>query len=97
VGTVKDVLLFIVSILIFGLIIGLLGRLIVPGRNSMGLFKTALVGIVGALIGGFIAKLIWKAPATHHLGFLICEVLGAAVIVALVSRSGGRRRRRVYL
>jgi uncharacterized membrane protein YeaQ/YmgE (transglycosylase-associated protein family) len=89
------VLLFIVSILIFGLIIGLLGRLIVPGRNHMGLFVTALVGIAGALVGGFIAKLIWKAPATHHLGFLVCEVLGAALIVALVS--GGHRRRRVYL
>lgn len=83
----------IVSILIFGLIIGALGRLVVPGHNPMGLFMTALVGIVGALVGGFVARMIWPLPANHRLGVFICEVLGAAAIVALVS---GRRRRAYY-
>ncbi len=83
----------IISILIFGLIIGALARLLVPGHNPMGLFMTALVGIGGALLGGFIARLIWPLPANHRLGVFICEVLGAAAIVALVS---GSRRRRAY-
>jgi uncharacterized membrane protein YeaQ/YmgE (transglycosylase-associated protein family) len=87
------VLFFILSILILGLIIGALGRLIVPGHNPMGLFMTILVGVAGALIGGFVARWIWKVPAAHHLGVFVCEVLGAALIVALVS---GSRRRRVY-
>jgi uncharacterized membrane protein YeaQ/YmgE (transglycosylase-associated protein family) len=87
------VILFIVSILIFGLIVGALGRLLVPGHNPMGLFMTALVGVGGALLGLVIARLIWPVPANHHLGIFICEVLGAAAIVALVS---GSRRRRVY-
>lgn len=86
-------ILFIVSILIFGLIVGALGRLLVPGHNPMGLFMTALVGVGGALLGLVIARLIWPVPANHHLGIFICEVLGAAAIVALVS---GSRRRRVY-
>ncbi|MDQ6616316.1 MAG: GlsB/YeaQ/YmgE family stress response membrane protein [Actinomycetota bacterium] len=86
-------LLLIVSILIFGLIVGGLGRLIVPGHNPMGFFATALVGIGGALLGGVIARLLWPDPAVHRLGVFVCEVLGAAVIVALVS---GTRRRRVY-
>jgi uncharacterized membrane protein YeaQ/YmgE (transglycosylase-associated protein family) len=87
------VLFFIVSIVIFGLIIGALGRLIVPGHNPMGFFMTILVGIGGALLGGFVAKWLWKVPSAHHLGVFVCEVLGAALIVALVS---GSRRRRVY-
>jgi uncharacterized membrane protein YeaQ/YmgE (transglycosylase-associated protein family) len=52
-----------------------------------------VVGIAGALIGGVIARLIWTVPANHRLGIFVCEVLGAAAIVALVS---GTRRRRVY-
>lgn len=87
------VLLFIVSILIFGLIIGALGRLLVPGHNPMGFLLTIACGIGGALVGGFIAKLIWKTPSAHHLGVFLCEVLGAALIVGLIS---GSRRRRVY-
>jgi uncharacterized membrane protein YeaQ/YmgE (transglycosylase-associated protein family) len=86
-------LLLIISLLITGLIIGALGRLIVPGHNPMGLFMTALVGIGGALIGAFIARMLWPAPGNHPVGVFICEVLGAAVIVALVS---GRRRRVYY-
>ena len=86
-------LLFIISILIMGLIVGALGRLLVPGHNPMGLLATAVVGIVGALVGGFIARLIWPVPDAHRLGVFVCEVLGAAVIVALVS---GSRRRRAY-
>lgn len=86
-------LLLIISLLITGLIIGALGRLLVPGHNPMGLFMTALVGIGGAFIGAFIARMVWPAPGNHPLGVFICEVLGAAAIVALVS---GRRRRVYY-
>jgi uncharacterized membrane protein YeaQ/YmgE (transglycosylase-associated protein family) len=87
------VLFLIVSLLILGLIVGALGRLVVPGHNPMGLFMTALVGVAGALIGGFLARLLWPLPSAHPLGVFVCEVLGAALIVALVS---GSRRRRVY-
>jgi uncharacterized membrane protein YeaQ/YmgE (transglycosylase-associated protein family) len=88
------VLLLIISILIFGLIVGALGRLLVPGHNPMGFFMTALLGIGGALIGGFVARLLWPVPSNHRLGVFICEVLGAAALVALIS--GTRRRSRVY-
>jgi uncharacterized membrane protein YeaQ/YmgE (transglycosylase-associated protein family) len=87
-------LLLIISILIFGLVVGALGRLLVPGHNPMGFFMTALIGIAGAFIGGFIARLLWPVPANHRLGVFVCEVLGAAALVALIS--GSRRRSRVY-
>lgn len=86
-------ILFIVSILLFGLIVGGIGRLLVPGHNPIGLFMTILLGIGGALIGGFIARMIWSLPAQHRLGVFVCEVLGAALLVALVN---GSRRRRIY-
>lgn len=89
----KYVLLLIISVLFFGLIVGALGRLLVPGHNPMGLFMTALVGVGGAFVGGFVARLLWPIPSNHPLGVFICEVLGAAAIVGLVSSS---RRSRLY-
>jgi len=88
------VFFLILSILVMGLIIGALGRLVVPGHNPMGVFATALVGIAGAFLGGIVARMLWPIPANHRLGAFICEVLGAAALVALISRS--HRRRRVY-
>ena len=85
-------LYLIITILIFGLIIGALARLLVPGPNPMGLFMTALIGIGGAFLGGILARFLWPIPANHPLGVFICEVLGAAAIVALVRGN----RRRVY-
>src|SRR5512135_2744739 len=48
----------IISALIVGLIVGALGRLVVPGANPMGILLTILLGIVGAIIGGFIGAAI---------------------------------------
>ncbi len=78
---------FIIYLIIIGAIIGLLARLVVPGRNPIGVFATILVGIVGGLIGGFIGRSIGVG---NGLSFLI-DVLVAAVFVALLS--GGRRGR----
>jgi len=82
----SGVLFLIVSIFIGGLIVGALGRLVVPGRQPMGCLGTAVVGVAGAVIGGAIARGIYINPARHLLVTLILEVAVAAVIVALVSR-----------
>lgn len=78
---------YLISLLITGLIIGGLGRLVVPGRNPMGLGLTMLLGIGGALIGGIIAAAIGAGVFVS----LLFEVLVAAALVALVSRNGNRR------
>ena len=46
--------------IIVGFFAGLLARAVYPGANPMGLVKTTLLGIVGSIVGGLIAKLIWK-------------------------------------
>lgn len=87
-------LLFILYLAISGIIVGALGRLVVPGPNPMGMLATIGVGLAGAFIGAIAARLIWPQPQNHGLGVFVLEVLGAALIVALIS---GTRRRRYYV
>lgn len=70
---------------LIGLVIGALARLIVPGRQAIGLLMTALLGIGGALLGGIIADALDLGSV---LQFIIA-VLVAALLVAVV---GGRER-----
>jgi len=82
----------IITALIVGLIIGALGRLVVPGRQSMPIWLTMLIGVGAALLGTVIARSIGLADTT---GFdwteLLIQVILAAVAVALVAGIGARR------
>jgi uncharacterized membrane protein YeaQ/YmgE (transglycosylase-associated protein family) len=65
-----------------GIVIGALGRLIIPGRQAIGWILTFALGLVGAVVGGFLAEgmdvdVWWQV--------LIFQVVVAAVLVALVS------------
>ena len=53
----------ILSWMLCGLIVGLIARLVLPGRQSMGLLLTMVLGIVGALVGGFLYSLVAQAPS----------------------------------
>jgi uncharacterized membrane protein YeaQ/YmgE (transglycosylase-associated protein family) len=82
----------IITALIVGLIIGALGRLVVPGRQSMPIWLTMLIGVGAALLGTVIARSIGLSDTT---GFdwteLLIQIILAAVAVALVAGIGGRR------
>jgi uncharacterized membrane protein YeaQ/YmgE (transglycosylase-associated protein family) len=71
-----------------GLIVGALGRLVVPGPNPMGLLETIAIGLGGSFLGGLIARLGfgWRFRYSLGFGFLI-SVLCAAAIVALLDRN----------
>jgi uncharacterized membrane protein YeaQ/YmgE (transglycosylase-associated protein family) len=69
----------IITAIIVGLIIGALGRLIVPGKQHLPIWLTLLLGIVAAFIGGWIASLF----TGFWLFVLIVQVLVAAAIVYL--------------
>ena len=85
----------IVSFVLFGLVAGLIARLIVPGRHPIGCLATMAVGIVGALIGGLIGQVVLG----HHvrfswsLGPFVLAVIGAVGLLLLLEAIGGRRRR----
>ena len=79
--------------LIVGLIAGLLARLIMPGRDSMSLLMTMLLGIVGSVVGGLVSWAIWGAE-TPNSGFrpagLVLSIIGA-IVVLWIWRMIGRR------
>ena len=88
-----------IGFIVAGLIIGLLARLILPGRQRIGLLWTLLLGVAGSVIGGTIANAlgtgdIWEL---NVVGFIVA-VLSAVVLLALADRAGlgaGHDRRRL--
>jgi uncharacterized membrane protein YeaQ/YmgE (transglycosylase-associated protein family) len=84
----------IIWTIIIGIIIGGLGRLLVPGRQNMGLVLTMVLGIVGAIIGFFIASALGVAH-THGFNWTehLIQVVIAAILVFLVAGSNRSRRR----
>jgi uncharacterized membrane protein YeaQ/YmgE (transglycosylase-associated protein family) len=83
----------LLAFILFGLVVGLIARAIMPGRQSMGLLATALVGMAGSFLGGLLGNLISGARplfALHSAG-IIGSILGALLVLFLVGL-GGRRR-----
>jgi len=83
----------IISAIIIGAIIGLLGRLVVPGKQHIPIWLTIVIGIVAAFIGGFIAGALGYANANGGFPWilLIIQVVIAAIGVAIVAGAYGRR------
>ncbi len=83
----------IIGWIIFGLVVGLVAKLVMPGRDPGGFFITAILGIVGAVVGGFLGRAIgWYGP-NDPVGFVMA-VLGAIVLL-VVYRLVARRPRPV--
>jgi uncharacterized membrane protein YeaQ/YmgE (transglycosylase-associated protein family) len=85
----------IIAFIIVGLLAGLIARALMPGRQSMGLVATTLLGMGGSLLGGFIGSLFRGGDmfALHPSG-IIMSVLGAMLVLFLVGFVGRRRGRR---
>jgi uncharacterized membrane protein YeaQ/YmgE (transglycosylase-associated protein family) len=83
----------IITAIIIGLIIGALGRLVVPGKQNIPIWLTILIGIVAAIVGTFIAAAI-GVDDTRGIDWieLIIQVALAAAGVSLVAGLYGRRR-----
>ncbi|GHF34549.1 GlsB/YeaQ/YmgE family stress response membrane protein [Streptomyces griseoluteus] len=83
----------LISAVIIGIVIGVLGRLVVPGRQHIGVIVTILVGIVAALLGTAIAAALGVAntDGPDWIEWLI-QIALAAVGIAALDRTVGRRR-----
>jgi uncharacterized membrane protein YeaQ/YmgE (transglycosylase-associated protein family) len=83
----------IVSAVIVGAIIGVLGRLVAPGRQNIGIALTVLVGICAALLGTFIVGPMRDTQGVDWVELLVQIVLAAAGVslVAASRGTGGRR------
>ena len=84
----------IITALIIGLIIGALGRLVVPGKQNIPIWLTLVIGIIAAFLGTLVASAL-GVDDTKGIDWieLLIQVVFAAVGVALVAGLYGRRRR----
>ncbi|HSE62148.1 MAG TPA: GlsB/YeaQ/YmgE family stress response membrane protein [Thermoanaerobaculia bacterium] len=76
--------------ILFGLVVGIVAKLVMPGRDPGGIIITILLGIVGALLGGFIGQALGLYQTGEPAGF-IGATLGA-ILVLWVYRMATRRR-----
>ena len=85
----------IIGWIISGLIIGAIARLLMPGKQQMGILMTIVLGIVGALVGGGISRLIWGDPgepfSAHAWPGYLLSVLGAVLVLWGVGYSSRKR------
>jgi uncharacterized membrane protein YeaQ/YmgE (transglycosylase-associated protein family) len=80
----------VLSWIVFGLIVGVVAKLLMPGRDPGGIIITMLLGIIGAVVGGFLGRALGFYGPNQAAGFLM-SVVGAVVLLALyrmVARRG---------
>ena len=88
----------IIAWIVLGLVSGLIANLLIPGRRAQGLILTCLIGIVGALAGGWVATRVFHVHTLHgffNLDTWLTAIVGAAVLLLifhLVSRESHSRR-----
>jgi uncharacterized membrane protein YeaQ/YmgE (transglycosylase-associated protein family) len=79
-------MIWVLGWMLFGLIVGLLAKLVMPGRDPGGIFVTMLIGIVGAVLGGFIGRAIgWYQPG-EPAGFIVAT-LGAIILLFIYRKA----------
>ncbi|MFL5292252.1 MAG: GlsB/YeaQ/YmgE family stress response membrane protein [Myxococcales bacterium] len=86
----------IIAWIVFGFVVGLIARALVPGKQGMGFIMTTALGVAGSLIGGLVASAIsgGSATALQPTGFL-GSLIGAIVLLVIAGMVMGPRRRAV--
>ena len=82
----------ILAWIVFGLIVGLVARWIVPGEGPGGVIGDIIIGIIGAFVGGFLYGLFGHVGVTgFNLPSMLCALIGAVVLLWIVRAVMGRR------
>ena len=83
----------IVAWIVIGLIAGALGKVIMPGDDPGGIIVTALIGMAGALVGGFITHNLLGFDEGGFIWSIVVATLGAIILLAIYRMVVGGRRR----
>jgi uncharacterized membrane protein YeaQ/YmgE (transglycosylase-associated protein family) len=82
----------ILSWIVVALIAGLVAKLVLPGDDPGGLIVTTLIGIAGALVGGFVVGVLGGAGVTGlNIWSILVATLGAVILVAIYRLFAGGR------
>ncbi len=83
----------VISWIVIGLIAGILGKLIMPGRDPGGFLLTIVIGMLGALVGGLVVQFLGGAGVTEfNIWSILVVTLGAVILLALYRLVAGSRR-----
>src|SRR2546429_7604919 len=89
-GSCAPMLTFIVMLIVVGLIAGAIARLLMPGRDPIGLLGTILLGVAGSFVGGFLEKLLFYhklAPHRIHFAGIIRSIIRGLLVLLPVHAS----------
>ena len=80
----------VIGWIVFGLIVGIVAKFLMPGRDPGGFVITAIIGIVGALLGGYLGRAIGWSREGDPVGFVVA-VIGSIVLLAVYRLMMSRR------
>lgn len=80
----------IIAWILFGLVVGIIAKLLMPGRDPGGFILTILIGIAGALLGGFIGRAMGFYGESEGAGWIV-SILGAILLLAIYRMMVRRR------
>jgi uncharacterized membrane protein YeaQ/YmgE (transglycosylase-associated protein family) len=83
-----------IGFIVFGLVVGVLARLLVPGRQALSLAMTLLLGVIGSVIGGVVANALGTGDV-FELNFVgaVVAIAAAVVLIVIGERTGALNRR----
>ena len=82
----------IVLWIVFGLVVGVIAKLLTPGREPSGFVLTTLLGVAGALVGGFLGRALGRYSSYQSTGGFFMSILGAVVLLGIYNLTLGRTR-----
>ena len=89
----------IIGLIVIGLVAGFVARALVPGRQSMSVLQTILLGIVGSFVGGFLGRLLFGGndgdsfvQPSSWIGSIIGAIIVLVIYLAIKRRSGNGAR-----
>jgi uncharacterized membrane protein YeaQ/YmgE (transglycosylase-associated protein family) len=82
----------VIWFLLIGLIAGFIARALVPGPDPMGWLGTMVLGIVGSLVGGTLAALLFGGTLALSAAGIIGSIIGAIIVLIVWRQVGGRAR-----
>lgn len=78
----------VLGFVLLGLIAGYLGRLLMPGDQPMGCVATAVLGMVGSVVGGTLASLLFRGDLELNPAGFIGAVIGVVIVLFIMERTG---------